>query len=87
MLTTIVLSGLLGATIAVALWAWLEVRKLAIGWQDVHAHRRGRELPALGPLREQRSALTTIDHALLAREQRPHDFVRLLSPIATGDTG
>ena len=32
-------------------------------------------------------ALTTIDHALLAREQRPHDFVRLLSPIATGDTG
>jgi hypothetical protein len=55
MLTTIVLSGLLGATIAVALWAWLEVRKLAIGWQDVHAHRRGRELPALGPLREQRS--------------------------------
>ncbi len=46
MLTTMVPSGLLGATIAVALWAWLEVRKLAIGWQDVNAHRRGRELPA-----------------------------------------
>ena len=41
-LTNVVLLGLLGATMAVALWAWHEVRDIATGWQDAHAVRRRR---------------------------------------------
>jgi hypothetical protein len=48
MLANVVPLGLLSAAIAVALWAWHEIRDLAIGWQEVHVHRRGRDLPGPG---------------------------------------
>lgn len=48
MLASVVPLGLLSAAIAVALWAWYEIRDFAIDWQQVHARRRGRDLPGLG---------------------------------------
>jgi hypothetical protein len=44
-LTNVVLLDLLGATMAVALWAWHEVGDIATGWQAAHAAQRRRHLP------------------------------------------
>jgi len=45
LLTNVVFLGLLGATVAVALWAWHEVRDIATGWREAHAAPRRRHLP------------------------------------------
>jgi hypothetical protein len=57
--TNVVPIGLLGTAIAVALWAWHEIRDLTLGRNDLRTHRR----------RDLQSDLTSAHHGVLADQR------------------